>query len=149
MVKNGNNSDHDTAGTDSKKRPEKLVVRWKTCAKENGKGKSMGDYYRNLAGAASQSTLPGRPASSADEAEFSGIFIFEFDEDGRIVSHTIENVQEGGSWDKMPRVISVTDWLLGKAWAKSQGEGAGLALNYCNSVRSGDSVTAKIAGKRR
>ena len=44
------------------------------------------------------------------------MFIFEFDEEGRILTHTIENVEEGGNWDKMTRVISVTDWLLGKAW---------------------------------
>lgn len=50
-----------------------------------------------------------------DSKEFTGLFIFEFDEEGRIVSHTIEHVQEGGNWEKGvgPRVMGLTDWLLG------------------------------------
>lgn len=50
-----------------------------------------------------------------EKKEFTGLFIFEFDEEGRIVSHTIEHVQEGGSWEKGvgARVVGLTDWLLG------------------------------------
>lgn len=66
------------------------------------------------------------------DAEFCGLFIFEFDEEGRILTHTIEHAEEGGSQDKTAKVISVTDWLLGRAWGKREDEGnPGLALGFC------------------
>ncbi|KAI9792308.1 MAG: hypothetical protein M1816_002533 [Peltula sp. TS41687] len=74
-----------------------------------------------------------------DDDEFTGLFIFTFDEEGRILSHTIEHVEEDGSdlnnnWDKM-RVVSVTDWLLGsmKKKRKAADEEGGLAWGYCRS----------------
>lgn len=50
-----------------------------------------------------------------DSKEFTGLFIFEFDGEGRVVSHTIEHVQEGGDWERGvgARVVGLTDWLLG------------------------------------
>lgn len=47
--------------------------------------------------------------------EFTGLFIFDFDKEGRILSHTIEHVQEGGQWEKGvgAKVVGLTDWLLG------------------------------------
>ncbi|AEO61700.1 hypothetical protein MYCTH_2312120 [Thermothelomyces thermophilus ATCC 42464] len=47
--------------------------------------------------------------------EFTGLFIFDFDNEGRILSHTIEHVQEGGQWEKGvgAKVVGLTDWLLG------------------------------------
>lgn len=50
-----------------------------------------------------------------DSKEFTGLFIFEFDEEGRVVSHTIEHAQVGGNWEKGvgARVVGLTDWLLG------------------------------------
>lgn len=46
--------------------------------------------------------------------EFTGLFIFDFDNEGRILSHTIEHVQEGGQWEKGvgAKVVGLTDWLL-------------------------------------
>jgi hypothetical protein len=84
---------------------EKLVVRWKTCGKKevNKDGKK--------------------------EREFVGLFIFEFDDQGRIASHTIEHVEEGNNWDRTSGFISVTDWLLGKARGKNrEDEVPGLAF---------------------
>lgn len=52
--------------------------------------------------------------------EFYGLFIFEFDEEGRILTHTIEHAEESGSWDKASRVVSVTDWLLGRAMGRKR-----------------------------
>lgn len=49
------------------------------------------------------------------EEEFCGLFIFEFDEEGRIVTHTIEHAEEGGSAEKASRVVNLTDWLIGRA----------------------------------
>lgn len=50
-----------------------------------------------------------------DKQEFTGLFFFEFDEEGRLVSHTIEHVQEGGNREQGmgARVVGLTDWLLG------------------------------------
>ncbi|KAG7010126.1 ras-related protein [Physcia stellaris] len=76
---------------------ERLIVRWKTCGKTKG-----GDVR--------------------DDEEFCGLFIFEFDEEGRVLSHTIEHAEEGGSWDKVGRVVSVTDWLLGKFGGRKEKE---------------------------
>jgi hypothetical protein len=55
------------------------------------------------------------------------LFIFEFDEEGRILNHTIEHIQEGGNWEKGvgARVVGLTDWLLGGLKGKGEGEGAG------------------------
>lgn len=62
--------------------------------------------------------------------EFCGLFIFEFDEEGRILTHTIEHAEESGSWDRASKVISVTDWLLGRAKWKQEKEIPNLALDY-------------------
>ena len=163
LFRNGN----DASGAMA--RSERLVVRWKTCAKSKAPGDDLpglsnGEQNcRSSKGAPSTQTtsstasrhsssgkfglsssgsfLLGRASSDksnterrhAKEQDFSGLFIFEFDECGRIVSHTIEQAQEGENWDKMTRVISVTDWLLGKAWGKKQDDEAGLALGFCDS----------------
>jgi len=80
-------------------RPEQLLVRWQTV----GKSKTKGRGTEWLAG------------EESDRKEFTGLFIFEFDSEGRIVSHTIENVEEGGNWERGvgAKVVGLTDWLLG------------------------------------
>ncbi|KAF1997233.1 hypothetical protein P154DRAFT_537365 [Amniculicola lignicola CBS 123094] len=93
-------------------RHEKLIVRWKTCGKEkqNGPASEVLEKIWKIIGI-------------SDGGDFSGLFVFEFDEDGRIINHTIEHVEEGGNWDKPAKVISVTDWLLGRAWGRKSDEG--------------------------
>lgn len=68
---------------------EQLVVRW--CEKRKGKE----DNKANKA--------------------FTGLFIFDFDAEGRILTHTIEQAQEGGDWEKGvgAKFVGLTDWLLG------------------------------------
>ncbi|EER37282.1 conserved hypothetical protein [Histoplasma capsulatum var. duboisii H88] len=57
------------------------------------------------------------------EEQFSGLFIFLFDDEGRIASHTIEHADESNGWDRTARVVTLTDWLLGKAkWPGSRGD---------------------------
>ncbi|KAL2265481.1 hypothetical protein VTJ83DRAFT_6581 [Remersonia thermophila] len=53
--------------------------------------------------------------SGSSNKEFTGLFIFDFDSEGRILSHTIEHVQETGQWEKGvgAKVVGLTDWLLG------------------------------------
>ncbi|KAK8160380.1 hypothetical protein IWX90DRAFT_466888 [Phyllosticta citrichinensis] len=119
MVRNGG------SGAPSKHQHEKLIVKWKTCGKTKGKG--VGAIFRGVSGIEQIADFLG--GAGKDDEEFQGLFIFEFDEEGRIVTHTIEHVEENGDWDKTTRFISVTDWLLGKAWGKK--EPSGLALGYC------------------
>lgn len=78
---------------------EQLVVRWKTIGKNRGWGL----------------TFSNGQSPSEDKKEFTGLFIFEFDKEGRILSHTIEHVQEGGDWERGvgAKVVGLTDWLLG------------------------------------
>lgn len=103
-------------------RHEKLIVRWKTCGKTMGKG--MGGAFRGISGSEQVDKITEFLGGDVrDDEEFSGLFIFEFDEEGRIVKHTIEHAEEGSNFDKMARVVSVTDWLLGKVNGKRNDEG--------------------------
>lgn len=88
--------------------PEQLVVRW--CEKrKNGKEK---DGEGEPRGFASALKLGGGVDSSK---AFSGLFIFDFDKEGRILSHTIETAQQSGNWEKGygAKFVGLTDWLLG------------------------------------
>jgi hypothetical protein len=108
MVKNGGNS------SAAHVRHEKLIVKWETCAKsEKGHGQ-VSDVVEKIT-----SIVAG---SRRKNEEFAGLFLFEFDEEGRIISHTIEHTDEGQHWDKTAKVISVTDWLLGRAWGRHREE---------------------------
>lgn len=138
MVKNGDVS--AAAGGN-----EKLIVRWKTCGKTKGKG--MGALYRGI-GASEQvdKITEWLGGDARDDEEFCGLFMFEFDEEGRIVTHTIEHADEGGSWDKMAKVVSVTDWLLGKAKRRKKEDVPELALGYCGP--EGRDVQRRNRGRR-
>ncbi|KAG9235023.1 hypothetical protein BJ875DRAFT_542477 [Amylocarpus encephaloides] len=109
-------------------RSEQLIVRWSTIGKTRGKG--TGGFYKGIGAKDSVDKITywlGGGKGEDDSKEFTGLFIFEFDEEGRVVSHTIEHVQEGGNWDKGvgARVVGLTDWLLGTLKKNGQGnEGA-------------------------
>ena len=105
-------------------REEKLIVKWKTCGKTKHRDASGGAYSSSGIGAKdpvdrirafiSGTANPVNLAGGDGREEFTGLFIFEFDEQGRIVKHVIEHTDEGGYYDRMNRVVSVTDWLLGQ-----------------------------------
>ncbi|MCJ1312497.1 hypothetical protein MMC25_006171 [Agyrium rufum] len=131
---------------------EKLIVRWKTQGKTKGKG--VGALYRGI-GAREQvdkiTEWLGGELTKDDEDEFTGLFIFEFDEEGRIISHTIEHAEEGGNWDKASRVVTVTDWLLGKARGRREcvpEEEGGLAWQ-CGEWEGGGEVVGTGKWMRR
>lgn len=123
VVKNG---PHSYSGS-SRVGSERLIVRWKTCGKTKGKG--MDALYRGI-GASEQvdKITEWLGGDARDDEEFCGLFIFEFDEEGRILTHTIEHAEEDGSGDRASKVISVTDWLLGRAKWKSGNDIPNLAL---------------------
>jgi len=128
MVRNGGSS------SSAHLRNERLIVRWQTCGKTKGKG--TGANYEGIReGEQVDRITEWLGGDAPDDKEFCGLFLFEFDEQGRIASHTIEHAEEGGNWDQMPKVISVTDWLLGKAWRRRTEEVPGLALGYCELER--------------
>ena len=120
MVRNGTTKHHDSGN-------EKLIVRWKTCGKSKSKGVGVMQEAGTGRGQVDKirEVLRG---DAQDEKEFCGLFIFEFDREGRISSHIIEHVEEGRNFDKMTRVVSVTDWLLGKAKGRQEEHVPGLAF---------------------
>ena len=108
-------------------RPEQLVVRWRTIGKTKGKG--TGGFYKGIGATYDVDKITeflGGGKGEDDSKEFTGLFIFEFDEEGRIVSHTIEHSQEGGNWERGvgARVVGLTDWLLGGMKRNGRGDGS-------------------------
>lgn len=83
----------------------------------------MGAFYKGI-GASEQvdKITEWLGGDARDDEEFTGLFIFEFDEEGRIITHTIEHVEESGNWERTSRVVSVTDWLLGRMNGKRKSE---------------------------
>ena len=96
---------------------ERLLVRWRT----NGRSKHWGLPFMNGNGGdgnASQKQQQQQQQASLlvrKGKEFTGLFIFDFDKEGRILSHTIEHVEESGQWEQGvgAKVVGLTDWLLG------------------------------------
>lgn len=133
-------------------RDEKLIVKWKTCSK-NGNGIYRGIGAKDpmdklkefLAGAGEMSYKQKSSGGSGDEQEFCGIFIFEFDENGRVLKHVIEHTEEGGRFDRMTRVVSVTDWLLGQFNGKKKEQVPELA--WCEERPNGRAI--QIVDRRR
>ncbi|GAB1737964.1 hypothetical protein NU219Hw_g2477t1 [Hortaea werneckii] len=128
MVRNNSNS------TPTGHRDERLIVKWKTSGQTRHRDGTGGVYQSEqrakrdpvdrikefIVGSSADEAATKKKLEGQDEAEFTGIFIFEFDEAGRVVRHTIEHTQEGGDCDRMTRVVSVTDWLLGRFNGKGQ-----------------------------
>ncbi|KAF4125892.1 hypothetical protein GMORB2_1138 [Geosmithia morbida] len=88
--------------------PEQLVVRWTE--------KCRARHSPRITTTSHLATVGGRLGGGVDPNEaFTGLFIFDFDREGRILSHTIETAQEGGDWEKGmgAKFVGLTDWLLG------------------------------------
>jgi hypothetical protein len=116
MVKNG-----CSPSTPAHLRNEKLIVKWETCGKSEKNGQ-VSDVVEKITSIV---------AGTGRKEEFTGLFLFEFDEEGRIISHTIEHTDEGRHWEKTAKVISVTDWLLGRAWGRREDGTPSLAFAPC------------------
>ncbi|RMJ27853.1 hypothetical protein PHISP_01273 [Aspergillus sp. HF37] len=116
---------------------ERLVVRWTTEPRRDSQSdgtlasSSASGEGRHSSGAQSNhsslskvginrglSVLLGGEApifKLSKEEQFTGLFIFAFDEEGRIATHTIEYADNATGWDRTARFVSLTDWLIGKA----------------------------------
>lgn len=95
---------------------EKLIVRWRTA----------GGPTNLAAGTARIAQLLGRSPSSKDKpppSPFHGLFIFTFDEVGRILTHTIEHSEESRDAENVTsKVFNLTDWLIKKARGQEERE---------------------------
>ncbi|KAI0131290.1 hypothetical protein F4814DRAFT_445429 [Daldinia grandis] len=101
---------------------EQLVVKWRTA---DGKPKSPNPTITEEGEQRLDDTLRGTQAIGEKKA-FTGLFIFEFDKDGRVISHTIEHVDEHGEWERGlgAKVVGLTDWLLGGIKGRPDSDGA-------------------------
>lgn len=98
-----------------------MIVYWKTMGKTKGKG--MGALYRGIgAGERVDKITEWLGGDVRDDQEFMGKFIFEFDEEGRVLVHTIECAEDVGGGE-VGRFVNITDWLLGKAMGKKEVKG--------------------------
>ncbi|KAI0181963.1 hypothetical protein GGR52DRAFT_62418 [Hypoxylon sp. FL1284] len=98
---------------------EQLIVKWRSA---DGKSKSPEPIVKEDGERKLDNILRGTQ-KAGEKTAFTGIFIFEFDEEGRVISHTIEHVDEHGEWDKGvgARVVGLTDWLLGGIKGRTDG----------------------------
>lgn len=113
-----------TATSSAARQNERLTVRWRTCSRSDvtddpTSTSSTKGLYRGIGPREQVNRFTewlSNPTSlgKRDEA-FCGLFIFEFDEEGRIATHTIEHAEESGSAEKASRVVNLTDWLIGRA----------------------------------
>ncbi|KAL8944939.1 MAG: hypothetical protein Q9216_000100 [Gyalolechia sp. 2 TL-2023] len=114
-----------TSPTTSRTQNERLIVRWRTCSRSDfadhttSSASATKPSYRGI-GAREQVNrftewLSNPTSIGKTDEEFCGLFIFDFDEQGRIATHTIEHAEEGGSAERASRVVNLTDWLLGRA----------------------------------
>ncbi|KAG6009791.1 hypothetical protein E4U21_001221 [Claviceps maximensis] len=87
--------------------PEQLVVRW--CERRRGNGEG------NFPEPGGMARALWRDRGVDPNNAFTGLFIFDFDSQGRVLTHTIEQAQEGGDWGKGmgAKFVGLTDWLLG------------------------------------
>ena len=96
-------------GTYGQRGREKLIIRWRTA----------GGPTSLAAGTARIAQLLGREPTSKDRpppSPFHGLFVFTFDEAGRILTHTIEHSEESRDAEAATsKVFSLTDWLIKKA----------------------------------
>ena len=119
-------SEYYSSGTAAAKQPnERLIVHWKTSSRSEPdkslSARSTKAVYRGI-GPREQVNrfmewLSNPTGLGRQEEEFCGLFIFEFDEEGRIMTHTIEHAEESGGAEKASRVVNLTDWLIGRARA--------------------------------
>ncbi|KAB5582511.1 hypothetical protein GE09DRAFT_1246267 [Coniochaeta sp. 2T2.1] len=130
---------------------DQLVVRWRTIGGSSsrslagllfqgrdvvgGKGEVREDGPMAPGGGQKVGTAQ-RPGEGK---EFTGLFIFEFDREGRVLSHTIEHVEEGGQWERGvgAKVVGLTDWLLGGLKGNGEGSNTPCPAFSARSMRKG------------
>ncbi|KAJ5775993.1 uncharacterized protein N7511_001004 [Penicillium nucicola] len=135
---------------------ERLIVRWKTEPRTDSgpfhspstSSKASSTAAQNAASlqeshlsASTKSTNKGLSVllggeepifKLSKEEQFTGLFIFSFDEEGRILTHTIEHADEADGWERTAKFVTLTDWLIGKARGSLDPvANPGLAMESC------------------
>jgi hypothetical protein len=145
MVRSGTLLDPTRDGKHHDCGDERLIVRWKTEPRSDSRP-FHGPTASNTPKA--QSSLSDSKGTNkglsvllggdepifklSKEEQFTGIFIFSFDEEGRILTHTIEHADEADGWDRTAKFVTLTDWLIGKARG-SLDPNPELAIGSCQS----------------
>lgn len=135
---------------------ERLVVRWKTEPRTDSRPfhephKSiLNTSKENIATGGSQNHLSSSETGTnrglskllggeepifklSKEQQFSGLFVFSFDEEGRILTHTIEHADEADGEDRTAKFVTLTDWLIGKARGSlDPNPNPGLCMEACH-----------------
>ncbi|KAL5360187.1 hypothetical protein BJX96DRAFT_184401 [Aspergillus floccosus] len=132
----------DPASPSDENGDERLVVRWRTEPRGDAENHREHTHAHQQAQATEShginkglSVLLGGEApifKLAKEEQFTGLFIFSFDEEGRVASHTVEHAEDAGGWDRTAKFVTLTDWLIGKARGSLEpGAQPGLAMQGC------------------
>ncbi|EAW08006.1 uncharacterized protein ACLA_027280 [Aspergillus clavatus NRRL 1] len=138
--------------SDSDSGDERLVVRWKTERRSEGNTDRPVSAWSDSGDSAASENLSHASAKNginkglsvllggdapifklSNEEQFTGLFIFSFDEEGRIASHTIEHADDANGWDRTPKFVTLADWLIGKARGSLDPLAPGLAMHGCQS----------------
>ncbi|KAK6351115.1 hypothetical protein TWF718_004286 [Orbilia javanica] len=131
MIKGGIPIENEDDGSSSVT-SERMIVKWRASGSPNGNGNGNNDTKSE--NSSTSSTPPSsRPTEPKKEdplsavanslpkftlaGDFCGLFIFEFDDKGRIKTHIIEDVEEDRdeAVQQHSKVITLTEWLLKKA----------------------------------
>ncbi|KAL4928268.1 uncharacterized protein BDV17DRAFT_264598 [Aspergillus undulatus] len=73
----------------------------------------------------------------SSEQQFTGLFIFSFDEEGRVLTQTIEHAEDASGWERTATFVTLTDWLIGKARGSLEGKTPQPGLVGCSASGSG------------
>ena len=106
---------------------EKLIVKWRT--QGSGNEKKAERLYRGVGKEEQMDRVSEVLGKGKDGGAFTGLFIFEFDEEGRIGAHTIEHADEGTGLERVGWV-GLTDWLLSKVGKGKKVEEGGLVWGF-------------------
>jgi hypothetical protein len=73
------------------------------------------------------------------EQQFSGLFVFSFDDEGRVLTHTIEHADDATDGeDRTAKFVTLTDWLIGKARGSLEpAPRPGLCIESCHGYELG------------
>lgn len=111
---------------------EQLRVRWRAVPSSSSTRTAIPNATVGDGDGASPTHPNLFPANKGEtDGGFTGLFIFTFDDKGRILSHTIEHADEGWRTGKDQAeeaglgFLGVAEWLLKKAKEATAGEGVG------------------------
>ncbi|KAF3941201.1 hypothetical protein ABW19_dt0202695 [Dactylella cylindrospora] len=113
---------------------EQMIVKWRASSSPNGSGNGKPNGAQSSKPTSPSKSTPTTTLSKESKedplaaitssipkittnGDFCGLFIFEFDDAGKIKTHIIEDVEEdrGESRQQHSKVITLTEWLLKKA----------------------------------